>query len=235
MAGGVPRSRVVSNDVIRLNDLPLGGRISREFHVADPGFRGFRIRETRFVAHGSARIGEHLSCSISHELIGEDAERVRSLTGFRVKPSDYVVRLSLEASKACPLGPFQGEVSVVLEADDDLRTHKVVIGGTIVQDVRPVPRLALITLGPEDTGSATVQLHSYSKQDFRVVKTWCDSGNSLTIRPEGDSQAANSRYTITVHDSDMIAGAAPLKRAAFFELDDGFVVSVPVAVFRPPQ
>lgn len=232
MAGGVPRARVISSDVIRLEDLPQGSKISQEFYVADPGFSGVKIREARFVPHSSPAIGEHPACLISSELMGEDAQRV-SATGFRVKPSDYVVRLSFEASTASALGPFRGEVNVILEADDVVTTHNVSIEGMIVQDVRPVPRVALITLDREGAGSATIQLRSYSKQDIGVVKMWSDSTESLKIRSEGEPQAANSKYIITARISDIIAGAAPLKRAAYLELDDGSVVSVPVAVFRP--
>lgn len=230
MACGVPRSRIISSDMIHLEDLPLGGKVSQEFYVADPGFNGVRIQEARFAAHSSPNMGEHLSCLISWDFVEKETP-----PEFRTRSGDYVVRLLFEASNTCPLGPFQGEVSVVLEADDVVTTHKVVVKGMIVQDVHAVPRVALITLDPKGAGSATIDLHSHSKRGFSVVKMWSDGGNSLEIRPEGDSRAAISTYTITIHNSDVTAGAVPLKRVAFLELNDGSVVSVPVTIFRPPQ
>jgi hypothetical protein len=233
MAGGVPRARVTSSDVIRLEDLPQGGEASQTFFVADPGFSGFKIREARFVPHDTSKIGDHLSCLISFNLLGDESRRVPA--GFRAKPSDYGVRIAFEARSGCPLGPFQGEVNVVLDADGVVTTQKVVLEGTIVQDVHSVPRLALITLNPESAGEATIQLQRHSKKVIGVVRTWSDSPNSLKIRPKGEAQATSSEFIITAQVSDIIAGAAPLQRAVSFELSDGSVVSVPVALFRPPQ
>ena len=233
MAGGVPRVRVLSSDVIRTEDLPQGGKASQRFYVGDPGFSGVKIREARFVPPSSSAIGKHLSCVVSYDLLGEEAQRVA--VGFRARPSDYVVQLTFEASTVCPLGLFQGEVRVVLEADGIVTTHKVVIEGMIVLDVYPVPRVALITLDSEGTGRATIQLHSHLKKGVGVVRMWSDSPNSLKIQPKGQSRAAIGEYMITAQVSDVIAGAAPLQRAVFFELDDGSVRSVPVALFRPPQ
>jgi len=235
MAGGVPRARVVSSDLIHLKDLPQGSKASQEFYVADPGFSGVKIREARFVPDGSSGFGEHLSCSISYDLLGEDTQRVASSTGFRATPRDYVARLDFEASAACPLGPFQGDVNLVLEADGVVTTHKVIMEGMIVQDVQPLPRLALITVDSEGAGSATIQLRSHSKRDVAVVRMWSDSPKSLNVGRDGEAAGAESKYMITAQDSGIIAGAAPLQRTAFFELANKTVVSVPVALFRPPQ
>ena len=121
-------------------------------------------------------------------------------------------------------------MNIVLEADDRVTTHKVLIEGAVVQDVHPLPRVALVSLDAKGAGSTTIQLHSYLNQTFRVIKAWPSSGDVLKIVPNG-----RSTYAVTVHNSDMIAGAVPLKRDAFFELGDGSVVSVPVTIFRPPQ
>jgi len=233
MAGGVPRARVISSDVVRLEDLPQGGRVSQEFYVADPGFSGVKIREARFAPHGAAGIGEHLSCLISYDRLGDDGQRLGSSVGFRAMAGDYVVRLAFDARTKCPLGPFRGEVNVVLEADGVATPQKLSVEGMVVKDVHPVPRLALITLDPEGAGSATIRLDSYSKKDIPVAKMWSDSPKSLEIRPQGGSMASNSEYIVTAKISDVVAGAVPLKWAVFFELDDGTVLSVPVAIFRP--
>jgi hypothetical protein len=235
MAGGVPRARVISSDLIRLEDLPQGAKVSKDFYVGDPGFFGFKIREARFVPHDTSGIGEQLSCSISYDLLGEDAHRVASTSGFRAAPRDYAVRLTLQASTACPLGPWQGEVNVVLESDGVVTTHKVVLEGRIVQDVHPVPCVALITVDPEGAGRTTIQLRSHLKRDVAVVKMWSDSPKSLKVRRDGAAAGAETKYTITAQVSGIIAGAAPLQRTAFFELANKSVVSVPVALFRPPQ
>lgn len=235
MKGAVPTARVISSDVIRLEDLLQGAKVSKTFYVRDPGFSGFQIREARFVPQGTSGIGEQLSCSISYDFLGEDAQRVASSSGFRAAPTDYGVRLTFDAGTACPLGPWQGEVNVVVEADDVVTTHKVVLEGRIVQDVHPVPSVALITVDPEGAGSATIQLHRHSKRDVAVVRMWSDSPKSLKLGRNGDAEGAESKYTITAQISGIIAGAAPLQRTAFFELDNGSVVSVPVTLFMPPQ
>jgi hypothetical protein len=233
MAGGVPRARVVSSDWIRLEDLPQGGTASKKFYVADPGFNGAKIREARFVPRGASGLEKHLSCSISHDLLGDDAKRASSSV-FRATPRDYGVLLAFEASTACPAGPFQGEVKLVLEADGVVTTHKVDIEGTIVHDVHPVPRVALITVDREGSGSATIGLRSHSGKEVAVVKTWSNNPNSMKITPR-IAEVGKKEYLITAHEADVMPGAAPLQRAAFFELADGSVASVPVAVFRPPQ
>ena len=229
MAAGVPRQRFISSDVIRLEDLPQGGKVSQEFYVVDPGFGGVKIRETRFVMNNHPEMEYHLSCLISPDLIGQ--RRV----GFRTKPDDYVVQLSFEASKTCPIGNFQGEVVVVLESDNGITTHKVQINGTVVQDVHPIPRIALITLDEEGNGSVSFKLQSHLKQDFRIIKFWSDSEDLLKVAPCKDVHIDSNIYTVSAHNLDLIAGTPPLQQVVFFELDSGIVISVPVAIFKVPQ
>jgi Protein of unknown function (DUF1573)/Peptidase C39 family len=235
MKGGVPRARVISTDIIRLEDLPQGAKVSKYVYVRDPGFNGAKIREARFVPQGTSGLGEQLSCLISHDLVGKDALRVASSSGFAPTRKDYALRLEFAASPACPLGPWQGEVNFVLDADGVVTTHKVALDGRIVQDVHPVPRLALITVDPKGAGRATIQLRSHSKHDFAVVKMWSDRPKSLKVGRAGEAAGAESKYTITAQVSSIVPGAAPLQRTAFFELKNGTVVTVPVALFRPPQ
>src|SRR5262249_19327555 len=121
------------------------------------------------------------------------------------------------------------------EADGVVRTHKVALEGRIVQDVHPVPSLALITVDPKGIGSATIQLRSHSQHAIAVVKMWSDSPQSLKVGRDSEAAAAERKYTITAQVSGIIPGDAPLQRTAFFELENGSVVSVPVALFRPPQ
>ncbi|QDU11044.1 DUF1573 domain-containing protein [Gimesia aquarii] len=235
MAGGIPRARVISSDAISFEDLPRGNNTSKKFYVADPGFNGAKILDTRFVPNPDSNVGEHLNCSISYELIGKDTGRVASLAGFHTKSDDYEVQVSFEANKMCPLGAYQGVVYITLEVNGVLKTHKVFVEGVVVQDVRPVPRVALITLDPEGTGSVSIQLHSYSKQEIRVVKMWSDGKNSLKVRPEDESESANKKYVITAQTSDIVAGTAPVNQTVVFMLEGGAEVSVPVALFMPPK
>ena len=229
MAAGMPRQRFISSDVIRLEDLPQGGKVSQEFYVADPGFGGVTIRETRFVMNDRPDMADYLSCLISPNLVGQRH------VGFRTKPDDYVVHLSFEASQTCPTGNFQGEVVIVLESDNDITTHEVQISGTVVHDVHPMPRMALITLDEKGNGNATIQLHSHLKQTFRVVKFWSDNEDSLKIGFDVDVDDGSNKYIVSAHNIDLIPGAPPLQRIIFFELDSGIVISVPVAIFKVPQ
>lgn len=231
MAGGVPRVRAISGDILRLEELPRGGKVLQTFYAADPGFRGVRIRETHFAPVGDSGLDGHLTCSITSKLVGDGPQRPG---GFRVTPSDYAVQLSVEAGPNCPLGPFQGEVTVILEADGAVSTHKVLVQGTVVQDAHPVPRVALVTLDSNGTGNASIQLQRYSKRPVRIVKAWPDDPESLKLTIEVPSGAA-TRSTVSARLPGVVPGAAPLQRSAFFELDDGAVVTVPVSVFLPPR
>ena len=114
------------------------------------------------------------------------------------------VRASFEASPGCPLGPFQGEVKVLIEADGVTTTRQVVIEGTIVDDVHPIPRMALITLNSDGTGSTTVQLQSYLNRKFAVVKTWSDGRSSLNVAVDPDLHTAtDAAYTISAISSNL--------------------------------
>jgi len=234
MAGGVAKARVLSSDLIHLGELPQGGRTTQKFYVGDPGYGGFKILKADFVSSGNAGTGTHLTSTITYDLLGEDAHHAPS--GFRAKPTDYVVQLAFEASSTCPLGLIQGEVKVVLEADGLVTTHTVALDGTIVRDVHPVPRVALITLDAKGFGSTTIRLNSHSNRKIEVVKTWSDSPNSLEIQlRKGDAQTLPGEFGITARISNLVAGSPPLQQIVSFEMADGSVVSVPVAVFMPPQ
>jgi len=232
MSGGVPRARVLSSDIIHLEELPRGGKVAQQFYVADSLFNGFTIREVRFVPHGNSNINQHLTCVSTHERLGADAKDV---SGFAVTARDYVVRLSFNATSQCPVGPFQGDVMVVLEADGVMTTHQVAVEGSIVHDVHSVPRLALIAVDAKGAGSATIQLRSRAKNEIRVAKMWLDNPDWLQVRRDGENGHGDSKYVITAQQSVIEAGAAPLQRNAYFELNDGSIVSVPVALFKPPH
>lgn len=234
MACWIPRKWPVSTQAIRLEDLPQGSNVRQDFVVADPGFVGIKIQDAKFLLPGRSGSVDDLSCSISWEMIGDDAKKVGERTGFSASPGDYLVRLSFDADNVCPVGPFEGSVVVTVEADGSVATHKVDIQGMIVQDVHSIPQMALITLGPdlESVGSATIQLHSRTNRKIRVLKAWSDNSHSLEIRPESGLQ---NNYVVTARMPDLVVGTAPFKGTAVFELDSGSVVSVPVTVFRPPH
>lgn len=230
MAAAVPRSRVLSCRALRLEELPAGGTVSQQFYVADPGFNGVKIRDARFVAQNGSAVAGHVCCSFSYALIGKDRP-----AGLRVGPDDYRVRLTFGAKKDCPLGAFRGDVELVLEADGVCTSHSVQVDGTVVQDVHPAPRVALIAVDGNGVGSAKIQLRSYLQQDISVVKVWSEGAAELEIRGEGGSQGKNRTYIIIARCPDLPAGAPPCKQVACFMLDSGSVVSVPVTIFRPSQ
>ena len=237
LASWIPRKQSVSSEAIRLEALPQDGSVGKEFVVADPGFAGMKIRDARFVLRSGSGPVDDLSCSISWEVIGGHAKEVSDRTGYSASPGDYLVRLSLSANNACPVGPFEGDVVVTIETEDSVATPKVNIQGMIVQDVHSIPQMALIALGPdpESVGSAAIQLHSRTNRNITVVKAWSESTDSLGIRPENGWPAGKNSYVVTARIPDLVVGTAPFKGTAKFELDSGSVVSVPVTVFRPPQ
>jgi Protein of unknown function (DUF1573)/Peptidase C39 family len=235
MAGAVPRGRVVSSDLVRLEDLPQGSKTAKTVYIRDPGFNGFTIREVRFVPESGSLIGEHLSCVLSHAPLGECADRVSSVAGFRTTRTDYGLLMEIAAAPTCPLGPWKGKCHIVLDAAGLITTHKVAIEGRVVQDIHTVPSLALITIDPSGNGSATIQLCSRSKQAISVVKASSDSPSTLQIRCDGEAARTESKWTITAKDSRIIPGDAPVQRTVFFELENGTSVSVPVALCRLPE
>lgn len=234
VAGGVPKTRVLSVRRISLGDLPQGGKVAQEFYAGDPGFRGLTIRDVSFVPTDGLDIAGHLTCSTTYDLLGEDAPRVARRSGYHGKPEDYVIRLALEAGEKCPVGPFQGEVNVVVVADDAVSTHTVMIKGEVVQDVHPVPGVALITLDGEGAGSATVELRSHAGRDFQVVEAWADSGTPVRIEPPGRVSAPSPKFVLSALMPGVVAGAPPIESAAFFKLHNGMVIRVPVSIVRPP-
>lgn len=235
MAAGVPKTRVLSAQRLSLGDLPQGGQVTREFYASDPGFGGLKIRDVFFLPTAGLDISKHLTCSITYNLLGDDVQRVAKLLGYRGKPEDYVIRFALEASEKCPVGRFQGEVNVVAVADDAISTHKVMIKGAVVQDVHPVPGVALIALDGEGAGSATIQLLSHAKHDFQIVETWVDSRAPVKIERVDRPQAPGGKFILSTLMPAVVAGATPIESAAFFKLHNGTVVCVPIAIFKPPQ
>lgn len=237
MACGVPRMQPVSSQAIRLEDLPQGGNVRREFAVADTGFNGIKIRDARFLLRQGSRSADGVSCSVSYEMIGDDAKKVSDRIGFPASPGDYLIRLSFNADDACPAGPFEGDVVVTVEAGDSVVKHNVDIQGTIVQDVYSVPQMALIALGPdpESVGSAVIRLHSRANRKVAVTKAWSDGALPLEIRPQEGPKAGKNDYVVSVSMPELPTGTAPSNGTVMFELDENSVVSVPVTVFRPPQ
>ncbi|HUT31782.1 MAG TPA: DUF1573 domain-containing protein [Sedimentisphaerales bacterium] len=235
MAAGVRKARVLSAERISLGDLPQGGKVTREFYATDPGFDGLRIRDVSFLPTTGLDISKHLTCSITYDLLGDDIQRVAKLSGYLGKPEDYVIRLALEASEKCPVGPFQGEVSVLAVADDVISTHKVIIKGAVVQDIHPVPAVVLIALDGEGAGSATIQLRSYAKHDFQIVDAWVDSGTSVKIDRADRPQAPGPKFVLSTLMPAVVAAATPIESAAFFKLHNGTVIRVPITIFKPPQ
>ena len=237
MACGVPRKRPVSSQAIRLKDLPQGGNVQHEFVVADPGFSGIKIRDAKFLLRGNSDSASNPSCSISREMVREDANKISQRMGFPTSPGDYLLRLSFNADNACSVGPFEGDVIVTVESDGSVATHKVDIQGMIAQDVYSVPQMALVTLSPdpEDVGNATIQLRSRANRTIKVRKAWLDNAPSLKIQPEQSAQAATNSYVVTARIPDLAVGTAPFQATGMFELDNGSVFSIPITVFRPPQ
>jgi len=200
MAAGVLRTRVLSTKLISLGDLPPGGKLTREFFASDPGFDSLKIRDVSFVPTTELDISKHLTCSITYDLLGDDVHRVAKLLGYRGKPEDYVIRFELKAGEKYPIGCFQGMVIVVAEIGDAISTHTLMIKGSVVQDVHPVPGVALITLDDEDAGSTTIQLRSHAKRNFQIIETWADSSSSVRIERADESQAIHLKSdTLTFH------------------------------------
>lgn len=235
MAVGVRKEHVLSTQMIRLTDLPKSGKVTGEFYASDPGFGGLEIRDVFFEPASGQEISKHLTCSITRSLLGDDVQRVAKLFGYQGEPEDYVIRIELEASEKCPVGRFQGEVSVVAEVDDAISTHIVAIKGTVIQDVYSVPGVALITLDGEGAGSATIQLRSHANHDFQIVETWVDSRTPAKIERADRPQAPGGKFILSTLMPAVVAGATPIESAAFFKLHNGTVVSVPIAIFKPPQ
>lgn len=235
MAGGVPRPRVLSSDVIRLEDLPRGGRITTEFYVADPGFSGATIREIRFLPSGELPSGVGCTCEMSHDRIGANLPRVVA-TGFRANTTDHVVRLSFHATPECKVDRFEGIVNVVLETDDGITRHQVVIAGAIVPDVRPFPRVALVTLNDHGIGSTEFQLQSHAHRRIRVARIRTNETKvPLKIEPHGDSSTLDDKFVISVSAPDLVPGATPINQTIFLDLVDDVSVSLPVSIFMPPR
>jgi hypothetical protein len=234
MAGGVPKTRVLSVQRISLGDLPQGGKVMREFYASDPGFRGLTIRDVSFVPTAGPDLSGYLTCSLRYDLLGKEGQRAAQRSGYRGEPEDYVIRLALEASDQCPTGPFQGEVRVVARADDAVATHAVTIGGAVVRDVHPLPGVALITLDAAGVGSATVQLRSHGRRDFQIVETWVDTRLPVRVEPAGGTSPSGLKFVLSAVLPGVIAGTAPLESTAFFKLHNGTIVSVPISIVKPP-
>jgi len=235
LAGGVPRKHVLSAEVVRLEDLPRGGKVKFELYACDPGFDGFRIREATFTLRGNLDMGEHLVCAISYELVGKEAQRLGKLTGYQLKPEDHIIHLEFEAAKSCPIGHLQGNIDVVIDAGDATATHTVAIEGAVVPDVYSIPDVALIMLGHGGAGSAVLRLHKHSQQSFRITKTWTDGKIPLEIERRGVLEDKSHSFSISASMPDGDFGEVPLESAVFFETRDGTVLRVPVVVFTLPH
>lgn len=236
MACAVPRKSPLSIQTIRLGDLPQGGNVHREIVVADQRFGGMSIRDARFILGGTTRQSDALSCSLTWEMIGDNASALRKRTGFSAFPGDFALRLSFDADRKCPLGPFEGRVLITVGASGSVTTHEIEIQGLIVQDAYSVPQMALVVLGPDplSVGTATIELRSRANQPIRVVKTQLDGFDSLQVTPD-EAGDAGTRYVITSSASSLAAGDTPYTGTIRMELQSGAVVAVPVTVFRPPQ
>lgn len=229
MVCGVPRERRTSIEAIHLGDLPQGGSASQSFVVADPGFTGIKVRNAEFRLRGGSRSTQDISCEIIPEMIRGNAGKVGADLGFSAIPGDYLVRLVFNAGNACPSGPFEGEVIVTVESEASAVALKVDISGMVVQDVHPVPRVALVAIGgldPESVGTAAIQLRSRANRTITVVKCWSESKRPLEIGVRRGSETSGDEYVITARAPDLAVGAPPSEATAFFELDDGAVVSL---------
>ena len=235
MAGGVRKARVLSCQRISLGDLPQDGKATREFYASDAGFDGLKIRDVSFVPTAGLDISKHLTCSMTYDLLGDDVQRVARVSGYRGKPEDYVIRFTLEVSEKCPARRFQGVAIIVAEADDAISTHTVMIKGAVVQDVHPVPSVALIALDGEGAGSATIQLQSHAKHDFQIVETWSDSRIPVRIERAEGPQAPGVKFILSALMPDVVTGTMPIESAAFFKLHNGTVVCAPIAIIKPPR
>jgi hypothetical protein len=231
VAAGIPTGRVLCANRQSLGNVPQGGKIAWEFYVTDPGFDGLRIREVSFVS--SLDAAEHLTSVIAYDRLGDAATRITKIQGVRHKPEDYVVRVTLRAGEKCPVGPFQGEAIVVVAVGEDISAHKIAVTGDIVPDVFSVPSIALISLDDQGAGSATVQLRSHAKQEFRVIATWVDNESLVMIAQDSGPEVPGGVFILSARAPDIIAGSEPIESTAFFKLEKGDVVRVPVVVVRP--
>lgn len=235
MAAGLARSQVTSSEFISIKNVPQGGSASAEFYVADPGFNGVKIREATSSLQADPGIEGKLSNRISSRLIGKDASEVAYRTAFRVQPKDHAVTLTIEATELCPPGQFEYAVDLVLDADVGVLKKRVIVEGAVIPDVVAVPPVAVVVLKEDRKGTTTVSFRSHSNKTARIEKVWSDTEGLLTIEAVEEQNSLDGKYTITAIDREMIPGTPPVKRAAYFQLDNGSVVSVPVAIFCPAR
>lgn len=233
MVAGAPRTRVLSAQRVSLGDIPQGGKITREFYALDPGFGGMKLRDVYFEQTVGKENAEYLTSSVNYGVLGSNAQRVADRSGFRGRPEDYIIQLEIKVSEGCPAGPIQGRVVATVEADVGVSTHTVLVDGSVVRDVYPLPSVALITPDGEGRGSATIQLRSRQDYEIHVVKTWTDDGTPIRIERVAELPAA---FVLSVDsESSVVSGAAPMQSTAFFKLGSGIVIPVPIAIYSPPR
>ncbi|HEY3319899.1 MAG TPA: DUF1573 domain-containing protein [Planctomycetota bacterium] len=235
MAGGVLRTRVLSAQRVNLEDLPQGSKLEKEFYVSDPGFEGFQVRHATFVASPNLTIFRHLRCSVSCSGVGDAVHRIGSEAGYKVAPEDYIIRLLVEADNDCPVGELRGEVNVVLSAAGSVSTHKVAVNGSIIADIHAVPGIALVTLNGRGEGTAIVRLGSHAKRGFSVLESWGSENVPMKLEFADEVKDGNWRVSVSISMPSLPAGAEPVESTAFFRINNGAILGLPVTVFRPPQ